>query len=228
MSTPTTALMPLDPTASPQRVNRILPIRANLLPTEITAGRNARRTRLFLAAVVMLVIAVLGAWYLYADQRRDQTADELAAVTAQVDLIRGETSKEQYTKVTDAINDAAKITTQLKGTLADDLPWNTLLDSIRATGSRRQVTTINGTLATKTTPATKGPNLGTLTIVGTGRDKRTVAGFVEALSEVDGIAGAYLTVANQSKDGVTFTLTADIVGTARCGRFTTKCTSGGN
>ena len=63
MATPTTtALMPIDPAVSPQRVARILPIRANLLPSEITAGRNARRTRFALIGAVLVVVVVLARW----------------------------------------------------------------------------------------------------------------------------------------------------------------------
>ncbi|MET0416107.1 MAG: hypothetical protein ABW022_08820, partial [Actinoplanes sp.] len=57
----TTALMPIDPALSAQHVSRIPPIRANLLPSEITSGRNARRTRLVLIGAVVVVLALLGA-----------------------------------------------------------------------------------------------------------------------------------------------------------------------
>jgi Tfp pilus assembly protein PilN len=231
MSIPTTALMPLDPAVSPQRVTRVLPIRADLLPDEITAGRNARRTRILLACAVLLVLAILGAWYFYADKQRTQAADDLAAVTGQVDLTRGQTHEKQYTKVTDTITESELIETQLKSAMAQDLPWATLTDSIRATAGRKAVTLTSVIGALEKDPAaTTGATgrIGTLSIAGSAKDKRTVAGFVDALSDVDGLDNAYLTAANKDGTRTTFTLTADITDVALCGRFTKTCPSGGN
>jgi hypothetical protein len=230
MSVSTTTLMPLDPAISPEHVNRVLPIRANLLPDEITSGRSARRARLLVAIAIVLVIAVLGAWYLFANLQRNEAADDLAAVTAQVDRTRKETKKEEYTKVTDVINESGTITKQLYGALATDLPWATLTDAIRTTGTRKRitVTSIIGSLA-KDQKAGTGPTaaIGLLTVAGSAPDKKTIAGYVDALGDVDGIANVYLTAANQDGGSMTFTLTADITGKSLCGRFTTGCKSGG-
>jgi Tfp pilus assembly protein PilN len=229
MTTPTT-LMPLDPAVSPQRAVRILPIRANLLPEEITSGRNARRTRVILAGAVLLVLVVLGAWYLYADIGRNRTADELTAVSGQVDEARGQTQKKEYKNVTDVINQSDLIDKQLSVALADDLPWATLTSDVRATGTGRHVvvTTVTGTLDSppaKTGSATDP--IGTMTVAGTAPDKKTIAGYVDALGGVHGLANVYLTAANQDNGDMTFTLNADITATALCGRFTTPCKSGG-
>jgi len=91
MSTSTTALLPLDPAISPEQVNRILPIRTNLLPEEITAHRNARRTRVVLAGLVVLVALLTGGWYVQADKQRDQAGARLATVTGKVDKLRKDT-----------------------------------------------------------------------------------------------------------------------------------------
>jgi hypothetical protein len=231
MSNGTTALMPLDPALSPRQVTRVLPIRANLLPGEITAGRTARRTRGVLIGAVGLVILVMGGWFLFADKQRDLVGDDLASTTQQVDTVRAETRKDAYAKVTDTKKARVVIDGELKSALTDDLPWATLLDSVRSTASAKSVTvtTIVANLENQKAgaSATDG-TVGTLSISGTAKDKKTIAGYVDALAGVHAVYDAYLTAANQVDPSTwTFTLTADITDDALCGRFTVSCKTGG-
>ncbi|MFF5291297.1 hypothetical protein [Paractinoplanes globisporus] len=234
MSTSTTALMPLDPALSPEHLNRILPIRANLLPPEITAGRNARRTRILLAGVAALVVVVMGGWYWHADQQRDLAVSDLASVTGQADTIRKELKKkDEELKVTSTLQERDEIAGDLKTALTRDLPWQTLLDSLRTTATAKSVTltTItgalameaSGTAATSTTSAISG----SLSLTGTAKDKPTIAGFVDAVGKVTGVTDAYLTAATQQDANWTFTLTADIKTSYLCGRFSAKTCPGG-
>jgi Tfp pilus assembly protein PilN len=232
MSTSTTTLLPLDPAISPEHVNRVLPIRANLLPAEITAARNARRTRVVLAGMVVLVVVLVGGWYWHADKQRDLVNTDLASVTKQVDTIRKETRSDEYKTVTTKIETRDQIVADLKQALAKDMPWQTLLDSLRSTATSKKVTLgsivgaldedPNGTSAASDT-------VGTMTLTGEARDKPTIAGFVDAVAKVPGMTDVYLTAANQ-KDATTwtFTLTTSIKTSYLCGRYSTKtCTSGG-
>ena len=232
MSNGTTALLPLDPALSPRHVTRVLPIRANLLPDEITTGRTARRTRVVLIAAIGLVILVMGDWFLYADKQRDLVESDLASTSRQVDTVRAETRKATYAKVTDTKNARVTIDGELKSALTDDLPWATLLDSVRSTATTKKVTvtTIVAALETQQVQAAAGAadkTIGTLTISGTAADKKTIAGYVDALGTVHAVDDAYLTAANKV-DGTkwTFTLTAVITEDALCGRFTTPCNGG--
>ncbi|MFC7279388.1 PilN domain-containing protein [Paractinoplanes rhizophilus] len=223
----TTALMPLDPASSPEHINRILPIRANLLPMEIMAGRNARRTRIVLAAAVAVVAVLVGGWYWQADKQRDLVADDLASVTGQVDTIRKETRAQQYKTVTDAIETRDQITADLKIVLAHDLPWQTLLDSLRTTATARKVTltAIAGSLNDETagSAAASSGTSGTLTISGKAKDKPTIAGFVDAVAKVDGLTDVYLTSAAETEPATwTYTLTASIETSFLCGRYSPK------
>ena len=229
MATPTTtALMPIDPAVSPQRVARILPIRANLLPSEITAGRNARRTRFALIGAVLVVVVVLALWYLYAVQAKNTAAENLETATQQVRL--AQKSKASHNELTKTINEQETITTQLKTLLASDLPWATTLDTLRATGTAAgvDITEIVGTVTDDGGPATAGGTAATLSITGTAPDKKTVALFVEKLATLTGVTDPYLTTATQNGDTVDFALTAELTSAARCGRFTTACKTGGN
>lgn len=231
-----TALMPLDPTVSPQQSLRILPIRANLLPDEITAGRNARRTRTLLAAVLVLTIAVLAGWYMLAVRDRNAAADDLATVTKQVDDTSTEMKADKYTKVTKTIEERDTITKQLKAAMANDLPWYTLMDQLRTTGiATVRITSISGALDKATTggaataaAAAASKKVGAVTVSGTAKDKKTIAAYLKALVDAKLVTNVYLTAGNKSDTNEwTFTLNADIPKSALCGRFTTPCKSGG-
>jgi hypothetical protein len=220
-------LMPID-SSSPQRVNRILPIRANLLPAEVTASRTARRTRLVLIGAAVLVVILQGLWYLYAVQQKADADAELASATQQVAI--AQSRKKEYEGLTDTINQEKAIKLQLAKLLKDDLPWATTIDTVRSTGTRvgATVTEITGTLADATTGAANSDSVATLMIGGTAPDKKTIADFVDALAKLSGIANPYLTTATENKKQVDFTLTAEVTTKAVCGRYTTTCKAGGN
>jgi hypothetical protein len=229
----TTALMPID-AASPQRVTRILPIRANLLPPEVTAGRNARRTRIVLIGAAALVVILQGLWYLFAIQQKQDADAELAATTQQVTTIQSR--KREYTDLTNTINQDKAIKGQLTTLLADDLPWATTLDTVRSTGTKAGATvdSISGTLVADDDPTASSDAVVMLSISGSAPDKKTVANYVDALRSLTWIANPFLSVAteadsaaSESADVVTFTLSAEVTSKALCGRFTTACKTGG-
>ncbi|GAA0532345.1 hypothetical protein GCM10010172_11390 [Paractinoplanes ferrugineus] len=227
MST-STALLPLDPAVSPEHAVRILPIRANLLPPEILAGRNARRTRFLLIGAVVLVAAVMGGWYLLADSQRDLAASDLASVTKQADGIRDTMrNDEKYKNVTTVITERDEIKGNLKTALAKDLPLYTLIDAVRSAAEKK-----NGTLASIVASLPEGGNgisadaVGTLQISGVAKDKATTADIVDALAGVDGVQNVYLTSAAGQSGIWTFTLTAEISTKYECGRFSAKTCGG--
>ncbi|MEU4244023.1 PilN domain-containing protein [Actinoplanes sp. NPDC026619] len=225
MSTSSTALMPLDPAVSPDHAMRILPIRANLLPPEVTSGRNARRTRFLLIGAVVLVVAVMGGWYVLADKQRDLVSQDLTSTTEQADTIRNtmRTNKE-YSQVTTVINDQTAITTDLTTVLAKDLPWYTLMDTMRSAASKKggTLTSVSATMTDDTTAASTG-TVGSLQIAGTAKDKAAVADVIDALAGVDGVTDVFLTAASaDSTNKWAFTITAAVDKDYVCGRFSTK------
>jgi hypothetical protein len=236
----TTTLMPLDPALSPQRVSRLLTISANLLPEEIVAGRRARRARGVVLVALLVVVALLAGWYVYARQRVRLADAELSDITTEVTTLQR--SQSRYAEVVDVQNQTNTIGKQLGTLLANDLPWATLLNTLRDTGADSGVTVlgVTGTLNSDTKgaqttaagalpSASKSNSIGTLTITGTGPDKPSIAGYVDALGRLSTVANPYLTNASQTANDVAFSVTVDITAKALCGRFTTKCkTSGGN
>lgn len=233
-----TTLMPLDPALSPQRVLRVLPISANLLPAEIVAGRRARRARRFVLVAVLVVAGLLAGWYVYATRQVQAATDDLTTVTGQAtDLQR---SQSKYAEVVGVQNQTDTIAKQLGTLLATDLPWAKLLDTLRDTGTQAGVTVtgVNGSLnkttgtnansSTGTLPTAKGvTTIGTLIVTGSAPDKPSIARYVDALGDLDSIANPYLTNASEQNGTVTFSITVDISNKAECGRFTKKCTNPG-
>ncbi|MET0416670.1 MAG: PilN domain-containing protein [Actinoplanes sp.] len=229
MATPTTtALMPIDPALSAQHVSRIPPIRANLLPSEITSDRNARRTRLVLIGAVLVVLVLLGAWYAYALEQKKAADADLAAVAKQVKIVQGH--KDTYNGLTSMIARQEAIAAQLADLLANDLPWATTLDTVRSTGvtSGVDISEMTGSVLDAEKATTVSGTVATLAISGSAPDKKTVANFLQALAKLKGITSPYLSTANEQEGGVQFTLTAMITTDALCGRYTTPCPTGGN
>jgi len=233
--TPTpTALMPIDPAVSPAQASRILPIRANLLPDEIRAGRNARRTKVVLIGAVLAVIALLAGWYLYAVEQVSAADKNLATATKQVR--KAQDDKKKYSGAQVIIDDRDAVTADLKSLLADDLPWATTMDRLRADAKATGVfiDVISGTVikdagAGKAGAAATRP-VATLAITGTGPDKKHLAAFLDKLAAHPGVTDPYLNTAAQADStGLTYALTAKITSAALCGRFTTACGEiGGN
>lgn len=233
----TTALLPLNPAVSPQQVARVLSIRANLLPREITAGRTARRMRVVVIAAAAIVVVGVGAWYADAYHDEKQAIRDRDTVTAQVDAARALQNTDAYRQVTITIQANKAYDAQLKTLMANDLPWSVVLDDLRSTAAARQVTisSIAATAAEKQSssagslPSSSTAHTAfTLSISGTAKDKQTVASFITALATVPGVANPFLTTA-QDKPPISFTINVDVTSAALCGRFsTTTCKTGGN
>ena len=235
---PTTALLPLNPTASPQQITRILPIRANLLPPEIVAGRAARRMRLFVIVAVVIVVVGIGAWYADAFRDEKQTIRDRDAVIGQVDGARALQDTDAYRQVTTTIQANKAYRAQLKTLMANDLPWSVVLDDLRSTATARQITigSITAAAAEKQgSSAGSLPTSGTastmfaVTISGTAKDKKSIASYITGLAKVHGVANPYLTTATNEASSMSFTINVAVTSTALCGRFSaTTCKTGGN
>lgn len=231
-----TTLMPLDPATSPQRAGRVLPISARLLPQEIIAARRARKVRGRVILLLLLVVALLGSWYAHAWNEERTAADELAAVTADAQIVQQRQSR--YADVVNVQNETTAIGRQLATLLARDLRWATLLRTLRDTGSEADVsvTGVTGSLNPAgqgnaapqgRLPRAGGPTtVGALTVTGTAPDKPSLAKYVEALAKLKVVANPYLTSAAEADEKVQFSLQVDITADALGGRFTKTSTGG--
>jgi hypothetical protein len=236
----TTTLMPLDPALSPQRIARVLTISADLLPDEIVAARRARGTRTWVLIALGLVVLLLAGWFLQANHQRNDATLELEDITNQTAATQRDQNK--YRDVVEVRNDIDALTLDLKTLTVGDLPYSTLLNSLRTSGTAAKVkitgltATLNSTKTGVPAPVAALPTdpspaiIGTVVINGTAPDKRAVAAYADKLASLSAVANTYVTsVATTKTAGVTFNLTTDIISAAACGRYTTLCkTTGGN
>jgi hypothetical protein len=230
----TTTLIPLDPALSPQRAVRMLTISANLLPEEIVAGRRARRSRAWVLTALLVVVLLLAGWYLHALYAKRSATQELDRVTAETTA--AQRAQERYNEVVKVRAETTTLTGDLKKVMASDLPYSTLLDSLRttATATKAKITDITAVLNGSDAASAAGDGsalpsdssaaiIGKLTIAGTASGKPAVAAFADKLGTLKTVANAYVTTVTTVEKGVVFSLSADITAPALCGRFTTTC-----
>ncbi|WP_328465582.1 PilN domain-containing protein [Actinoplanes sp. NBC_00393] len=227
----TTALMPLDPTVSPQQASRVLSIRADLLPSEIRDSRRARRTRAFILITLILVLVALGGWYALvtaaknaADDEYNQTLEQLATVQSQ------QKKNEDIQQMIDVKQGNTLLSKELGTLLAQDMSWANLLDLIRDTGTDATVdiTDISGGLQDSSDgKAVVEGAIGSLTISGTADNKKEVAEYVEALGKLTYLSDPFVNSVTEKDGAVTYSLTVTVTDEGLCGRFTTECKSGG-
>ncbi|GIF12584.1 PilN domain-containing protein [Actinoplanes teichomyceticus] len=232
----TTALMPLDPSVSPRHAARILPIRANLLPQDISDGRRARRTRAVVLSAAFLVLALLGGWYWHATTAKQEAEKEFGQVTRQITAVQSQQG--QFQKLTQTKNSNKVMEQQLEKLLAKDLSWQNLYDLLRSTGDKAgvELTGITGGLAPDDAPGSAAnTGLGQLNVTGTAPDKKAVAKYVDALAKLTYVTDPFVTSVTQQDDPerqdepeVEFTLTLLITDKGLCGRFSAaQCKAGG-
>jgi Tfp pilus assembly protein PilN len=223
-----TTLMPLDPATTPQRAQRLLTIAANLLPAEVIAARRAKAVRTRVLAVLAAVVLLLGGWYGFAAYQAKLAQDDLDAALAEQATLSAQQTR--YEEVVRMQADSTAISTRLSTLFAEDVRWATLLSTLRgdAAAVKVRITSVNGNVtpadaagAAKLPSDADGKVIGTLTITGTGRDKRSVAAYLDRLGEADSLANLYLTSTTLNDKSEQFSLTADITGGALGGRYNT-------
>lgn len=223
------------PRPEPRPDPLLLSLRANLLPDEIVAARRVdvvrRRVLLGLVALVaLLVLGYAGSWW------QTHTAEsDLAAAQGEATSLQNQANA--FGPLVTAQSRTSSIRSQLQQVMAGDLPWKSMLTSLRAsapagvtlTGIDGTVTAgtaattgtagASGTAGTQPLPAGVTP-AGTLTLNGTARDQRSVADYADSLAHVKGLALPFVTNVTQGQKGsVTFGMTVVITSDALGGRF---------
>jgi type II secretory pathway pseudopilin PulG len=229
----TTALMPVDPSVSPQQAARLLTIRADLLPPEIRDGRRSRRIRSLIVFVVVLVMAAVGVWYWQATVAKNAADQDYEAMFQSLTDTRAAQRTNEFRTLVEYQDGGELLKTELTEILADDLSWTNLVNLIRDTADKEKVTV--GELSASLAPKAEGVKdtdgtVGTLEISGTAKDKRVIADFVNELGNLEHVTNPFVTSAIKDKETkrfYTYSITVTITDKALCGRFTTKCPSGG-
>ncbi|SDT69617.1 PilN domain-containing protein [Actinoplanes derwentensis] len=227
----TTALMPVDPSVSPQQAARVLSIRADLLPPEIRESRRSRITRTMIVVLVVATLAVLAAWYAQASIAKQNADDEYTETFQSLTTVRSAQKVDDLRDLVEYQQGGTELNTELAAVMASDLSWTNLLTLIRdrAVDTKVDITDINGTLNdTSTSTSTETTDeIGTLTVSGTAADKRDVADYVNELGDLEDMVNPFVTSVTDQDDVVVFSVTITITKDALCGRFTEDCPSGG-
>lgn len=191
----TTVLMPLDPSVSPAQAARVLSIRADLLPPEIRDGRRARRTRGFVLVSLTVVLALLGGWYWLAVQDLDAARTENNDAFAQLtDAQRAQQKDPEVQGLIKVENGTTLLANELKAALANDLSWANMLDLIRDRADDVDVTVgeITGSLDSANSDTSVAGEVGSLTVTGSAKNKKVVAAYVDALSDLEDVSNPFV------------------------------------
>lgn len=231
---------------------RFVAVRADLMPAEVIRTRQAdqmrRRVLVGLAAVVAALALAFGfSWW-----QTHAANSNLAKLQQQSDSLTAQTR--QYGPLVDAQARTASIHSQLQRLMVGDLSWRQMLTTLRTQAPAGVgLTQVSGTITTGaagtngTTDATGGYNalgsgqqaVGTLTLTGAARDKKSVADYADKLGGVKGLADPFPTSVTTAASKVTFTMTLIITSDALGGRYaapssttsgatTAPATTGGN
>lgn len=220
---------PAAPLTPVENSRRIVPIFANLMPTEVVDTRRGRRARgLTLTGLILLVVAIAGV-YAVTWMQTSSAQDELDDTQAQVAELKRQQNK--FSEVVQIQTDSKLLEQQLTRLMASDLSWSAVLSDIRAAvPSGTDVTAVSVTLTPKEENATNTENaglpseskeklIGTVGITGVAPSKPVIAAFLDALSKVDGLADPYITSITETENGRQFTMRLALNGKVLGGRF---------
>ncbi|GAA0449254.1 hypothetical protein Aca07nite_42600 [Actinoplanes capillaceus] len=224
-----TALMPVDPTVSPQQAARVLTLRADLLPPEIRDGRRARRTRSLVIVLVLVTLAGLGTWYWQAGLAKQAADDEYNETFQSLTEARSDQKTKKLKALVEYQEGGEALDTELKAVLANDLSWTNMMNLLRNKAQKGvTIDEITGSLVEEGSAEASDGAVGTLTITGAAEDKRLVADYVNRLGDLKHVANPFVTSVTKETGGeFTFSVSVSITKKALCGRFTSDCPNGG-
>ena len=225
----TTTKTPARPDPSANGALRILPISADLLPSEILDNRRGRKVRrIVLIALAGLVVAI-AAWY--GEARYQSWVAGTAVVTAEENALQAQRQQRDFAELVATRAESQAINTQLGGLLATDLRWSELLSSLRAAAPPGvEVTSAVGTLVEAGAEPADGATteaVGKLTVTGTGTTKAGVAAYVDALAGVTGLGNPLLNSVTDQEGELQFTAQFEITTSALGGRYEKSTTGPG-
>jgi Tfp pilus assembly protein PilN len=225
-----TQIPTVEPALSPERVRRLLPIRADLLPQEVIDSRRARKVRRSMVAALVTLVLVLAAWYGAAVYQTSIARSGLAGAESEVQLLQQK--QHRYDELVNVQAESGAIKAELGMLMANDLQWSHLVTAVlAATPDGVQVGDVTGDLTAGVTttgaPAVQLPNttgktiVGHITVIGHATSKAAAARYVDALAQVPGLGNPFVTSAMPPGGAVDFTVRVDITNVILGGRFTT-------
>lgn len=191
-------------------------MRVNLLPGEIRERQRVRRRGGAVAAVGVVALAALGAFYFLQQMRLNDLKQDLAAQQAENDRLRGEIAELQ--EFDQQQRELAASQDLLNTLLADEVRWSGVLRDISLViPGQTWLTTLNGqiTQTEGTVQATERSGLiGQISFNGFGLSHRAVALWLTRLEDVEGFANPWVSTSQKTEIGlqevVQFTSTTDL------------------
>jgi Tfp pilus assembly protein PilN len=193
-------------------------MRINLLPGEIRERQRVRRQAVAVGIVGALVVAALGAFFVFQQIRLTGLQEDLAQQEATNDQLRQQIAElERF----DALQqEAESARTLLASLLANEVLWSGVLRDISLViPGTAWLTSLSGSLADEAvataTPATAAGGLvGAISFNGNAFDHRTVALWLARLEDVKGFANPWLSNSQKTLIGtrevVQFTSSVDL------------------
>jgi hypothetical protein len=226
----TTAVPPVE--AAPKVVERdplrLLSISANLLPIEITDARRANKLRWFVAAALVIVLALLAVWDVQARRQTSDAKSDLGAAQSRVQALQGQ--QKQYADLSNTKASSAAIEAELTKLMGQDLKWFVLVPALRNAATASGVTvsdfsavltpTTGATPTTTTTSSINPATVGTISITGSSPDKPSVAAFLDSLAKVPGLVNPYLISVTTQGPGNQYTVQVGFTSALYQGRYT--------
>lgn len=212
-----------------ERTTRVPAIAANLLPAEIVDARRSRKIRRAVVASLAVFVLGLAGWYVVASYQTSMARDDLANAQTEAEVLTRQ--QHEYADVVSTQAQSQAIRTQLGTLFAADVNWSGVVDRIRGAAPRGvSITGLSGALNGangQTSPAGTDPDqIGSLTIMGYGPDKGTIAAYVDLLGSVPGVSAPYLSSATEDQNQVQFSVRVEIVRAALNERFATNSGKG--
>lgn len=192
-------------------------MRVNLLPGEIRERQRVRRRGGAVAAVGVIVLVALGAFYFLQQLRLNDLKRDLAAQQAENDRLRAEIAELQ--EFDQQQRELAASQDLLNTLLADEVRWSGVLRDISLViPGQTWLTTLNAQITeqAETAQPTTGPSglVGQISFNGFGLSHRAVALWLTRLEDVEGFANPWVSTSQKTEIGlqevVQFTSTTDL------------------
>ena len=192
-------------------------MRVNLLPGEIRERQRVRRRGGAVAAVGVVALAALGAFYFLQQVRLNDLKQDLTVQEGENDRLRGEIAELQ--EFDQQQRELAATQDLLDALLADEIRWSGVLRDISLViPGQTWITTMNGQITGQAEGAqpTQGPSglIGQVSFNGFGLSHRAVALWLTRLEDVEGFANPWVSTSQKTEIGVQevaqFTSTTDL------------------
>jgi Tfp pilus assembly protein PilN len=211
---------------------RFVSVRAQLLPDEIVGARQLVVLRKRVLIGVIAVVVLLIGWYGVSKWQTMSANSSLHRARQATVTLQSE--QNQFAPLVQAQAEIATIQSQLAQLMTGDLPWKSVLTTLRAKAPAGVgVDSVDGTVTSAAAAGSSAgsnaavlnqtgtPAIGELTVSGTAPDKRTVAAYADNLAKVTGLTAPLISNVTAQEKGVKFTITAVITAEALGGRYAT-------